>query len=122
MDSDNAPAVADNRRAMRGVPAAKVTLQPRTGRRHQLRVHMAHVAGCPILGDTTYGRVIADAEEGGGPSSDERARGGTARRRMCLHAREPAIPLMGGKTRTFAAPDPFPTMKKGGRGVKSLVI
>nr|WP_242534889.1 RNA pseudouridine synthase [Roseococcus suduntuyensis] len=31
-----------------------VELQPRTGRTHQLRVHMAHL-GCPILGDARYG-------------------------------------------------------------------
>lgn len=31
-----------------------VQLLPRTGRTHQLRVHMASI-GCPIVGDTTYG-------------------------------------------------------------------
>lgn len=31
-----------------------VELTPRTGRTHQLRVHMAHL-GCPILGDARYG-------------------------------------------------------------------
>jgi 23S rRNA pseudouridine1911/1915/1917 synthase len=30
-------------------------LRPRTGRTHQLRVHMRHL-GCPILGDALYGR------------------------------------------------------------------
>jgi 23S rRNA pseudouridine1911/1915/1917 synthase len=29
-------------------------LRPRTGRTHQLRVHLRHI-GCPILGDTVYG-------------------------------------------------------------------
>lgn len=33
---------------------ALVKLHPRTGRTHQLRVHMAHL-GCPILGDDLYG-------------------------------------------------------------------
>ncbi|KAL7436563.1 hypothetical protein ACHAXM_007185 [Skeletonema potamos] len=33
------------------VPVAKVLLSPWTGRRHQLRVHLSRVAGCPILGD-----------------------------------------------------------------------
>jgi len=31
-----------------------VELRPRTGRTHQLRVHMAHL-GCPIWGDARYG-------------------------------------------------------------------
>ncbi|MBR0282834.1 MAG: RluA family pseudouridine synthase [Oscillibacter sp.] len=31
-----------------------VRLRPRTGRTHQLRVHMAHI-GCPLLGDWLYG-------------------------------------------------------------------
>lgn len=31
-----------------------VSLRPRTGRTHQLRVHMAHM-GCPIVGDRLYG-------------------------------------------------------------------
>jgi len=30
-------------------------LHPRTGRTHQLRVHLKHI-GCPILGDPVYGR------------------------------------------------------------------
>lgn len=35
------------------VPVSKVLLQPETGRRHQLRVHLASI-GHPILGDVTY--------------------------------------------------------------------
>ncbi|MFZ2620260.1 MAG: RluA family pseudouridine synthase [Alphaproteobacteria bacterium] len=31
-----------------------VQLHPKTGRMHQLRVHMAHL-GCPMVGDVTYG-------------------------------------------------------------------
>ena len=34
--------------------ASRVELTPRTGRQHQLRVHMASL-GCPILGDELYG-------------------------------------------------------------------
>lgn len=37
-----------------GERASRVQLLPRTGRTHQLRVHMASI-GYPILGDTTYG-------------------------------------------------------------------
>ena len=35
-----------------------VSLEPETGRTHQLRVHMQH-CGCPILGDPLYSRKIA---------------------------------------------------------------
>ncbi len=37
-----------------GKLAAHVLLSPRTGRTHQLRVHLHHI-GHPILGDSTYG-------------------------------------------------------------------
>ncbi|KEG09975.1 pseudouridylate synthase [Trypanosoma grayi] len=40
----------------RSVPVSKVLLIPRTGRRHQLRVH-CHAIGFPILGDVTYERL-----------------------------------------------------------------
>lgn len=35
-------------------PVSLLLLQPRTGRRHQLRVHCAHI-GHPIVGDASYG-------------------------------------------------------------------
>jgi len=35
--------------------ASLVLLKPKTGRTHQIRVHMKHI-GCPILGDPIYGR------------------------------------------------------------------
>ncbi len=43
--------------------ASHVRLSPRTGRTHQLRVHMASI-NCPILGDTTYGREKVSHIEG----------------------------------------------------------
>lgn len=36
-----------------GAPVTKVRLQPESGRRHQLRVHLAH-RSWPIVGDATY--------------------------------------------------------------------
>lgn len=41
-------------------PVAFVECRPRTGRTHQIRVHMAHL-GCPVLGDPVYGGGAADA-------------------------------------------------------------
>ncbi|MCL2793284.1 MAG: RluA family pseudouridine synthase [Spirochaetaceae bacterium] len=39
-----------------------VSLEPETGRTHQLRVHMQH-CGCPIIGDPLYSRKIAKYDE-----------------------------------------------------------
>eukprot|EP00984_Skeletonema_dohrnii_P027451 scaffold16985_cov77-Skeletonema_dohrnii-CCMP3373.AAC.1 len=62
------------------VAVAKVVLSPWTGRRHQLRVHLSRVAGCPILGDVAY------------TGTNDRGAVGS---RMCLHAKELVIPLIG---------------------------
>ena len=68
-------------------PVTKVALHPKTGRRHQLRVHMAFL-GHEIVGDKTYG-------EGVDPTCH----------RMCLHSASLTIPGL-----HFAAPDPFPVV------------
>jgi len=47
------PAVTDWRVLKAGGDSARMQLKPRTGRTHQLRVHMAAL-GHPILGDTLY--------------------------------------------------------------------
>lgn len=78
-----------SRSKMNGQCVTKVCLEPRTGRRHQLRVHTALV-GHPIVGDQTY--QPADA-----PDISER---------MCLHAYKLEIPLQG-KNYKFEASDPF---------------
>lgn len=67
-----------------------VALRPKTGRTHQLRVHMRH-AGCPIVGDPLYGRP------------DPRLPGAT----LMLHARELRIRLPGAAAVSrFVAPVP----------------
>lgn len=73
-------------------PVTKVALHPRTGRRHQLRVHMAFV-GHEIVGDKTYG------QEGDSPVCH----------RMCLHSASLTMP----PGLQFAAPDPFPEVAAG---------
>lgn len=47
-----------------------VELAPRTGRTHQLRVHMAHL-GHPIIGDTTYGGQPISLREITGKQTDD---------------------------------------------------
>ncbi len=58
---------------------ALVDLYPKTGRTHQLRVHMKYI-GCPILGDKVYGKA-AD--------------------RLYLHARSLEITIPGGERKVF---------------------
>lgn len=60
-------------------------LKPQTGRTHQLRVHLAYI-GCPIVGDTVYGRSKAD--------------------RMLLHAHGLEITIPTSQRKTFIAPPP----------------
>jgi 23S rRNA pseudouridine1911/1915/1917 synthase len=57
---------------------AKVEAFTRTGRRHQVRAHLAD-AGIPVLGDALYG-PYPDSDQAGGPSFDPRID------RLCLHA------------------------------------
>lgn len=61
-----------------------VTLQPETGRTHQLRVHMAYI-GTPITGDRVYGKEAA---------------------RMYLHAHQLEITIPEGDRRIFTSPVP----------------
>ena len=68
-----------------GVKRALVILTPRTGRTHQLRVHMAYV-GTPIVGDKIYGFESSD--------------------RMYLHAHKLEVTLPGGERKVFEAPVP----------------
>lgn len=85
-----------------------VNLIPKTGRMHQLRVHMAHI-GHPIVGDTKYGR-----REENHP-------------RLYLHAHSITIPNLNFEPLTFIAPPPhhikrflgkFYTNKEEGGGIK----
>ena len=66
-------------------------LKPRTGRTHQLRVHLKHL-GTPILGDPIY-------------STNTHLPSGIANR-LYLHASQLEITLPGGERRSFIAPLP----------------
>ena len=67
-----------------GVRMALVALRPRTGRTHQLRVHMAH-EGHPIIGDGKYGgaRAHPRAHPGARPGAHP---GGAISGKLHLHA------------------------------------
>lgn len=69
----------------KGEQHSQVQLQPKTGRTHQLRVHLAN-QGHPIVGDTLYNGEPAD--------------------RLMLHAHKLELTLLDGKKRSFKAPLP----------------
>jgi tRNA pseudouridine32 synthase/23S rRNA pseudouridine746 synthase len=71
--------------------AALVELRPRTGRMHQLRVHLASV-GRPIAGDSRYGGALV--------------LGGAAVPRLMLHARAIRFPHPSGGETMIEAPVP----------------
>jgi 23S rRNA pseudouridine1911/1915/1917 synthase len=64
---------------------ALIRLEPKTGRTHQLRVHLAYIK-CSILGDTVYGTEKSD--------------------RMYLHAEQLEVTLPGGVRQTFISKIP----------------
>jgi tRNA pseudouridine32 synthase / 23S rRNA pseudouridine746 synthase len=66
-----------------------VEAHPRTGRKHQLRVHFYSI-GHPVAGDGLYGDKTAQA----------------AFTRMMLHAKEITFKLPSGETKTIEAPVP----------------
>ncbi|MDE2291814.1 MAG: RNA pseudouridine synthase [Elusimicrobia bacterium] len=69
--------------------ATLLAVAPRTGRRHQIRVHL-FLAGTPILGDRRYGK---DRPVGGAP-------------RLMLHAWRLALPAADGGELELEAPPP----------------
>lgn len=89
--------------AERFVGFAAVKLSPKTGRTHQLRVHLAHI-GCPVLCDKLYGgrSKITMGEIRGGLPDDQ-----VILHRQALHARRlKLIHPETGKPIEFEAPVP----------------
>jgi hypothetical protein len=68
----------------------KVQLSPKTGRRHQLRLHMV-VAGHAIVGDVSYNKHSPEI----------------AYPRMCLHAHSLSLPLLNRFHLNVTTPDAF---------------
>ena len=79
VEAGGRPAVTDYRVVGSTGGLSWLELRPRTGRTHQLRVHLAAL-GCPIVGDVVYGRP---EEDGLLP--------------LHLHARAVRIPLYPGR-------------------------
>ena len=87
VDPAGQPAVTDYRLLGSAGGRSWLELKPRTGRTHQIRVHLAAL-GCPVLGDSAYGAA--------GPQAP-----------LHLHARALALPLYPGKAPlTVEAPPP----------------
>lgn len=63
-----------------------IKLTPRTGRTHQLRVHLSHI-GCSIVGDSLYGQANKD-------------------QRLMLHASKLIFSDLSGKSITVISPTP----------------
>lgn len=82
--------------------AALVQVQPKTGRTHQIRVHLAAI-GCPVLADALYsGRSQIEPRLFGGPRD-----AGPILTRQALHAASLAIDHpSSGERLTFTAPLP----------------
>jgi 23S rRNA pseudouridine1911/1915/1917 synthase len=78
-----------------GQSYALLLLRPRTGRTHQLRVHLKHLR-CPILGDPVYGKKDKNFPQA----------------LLMLHARKLVITIPGGRLMSFEAPLPgtFPDL------------
>lgn len=94
-------------RVVRRLPGATLLrLFPETGRRHQLRVHLAAI-GHPILGDILYGRPDADYLDLVTGTRDARSDDGAPARQL-LHCERLVFPdPAGGGKVTVAAPVPL---------------
>lgn len=92
VDPGGQPSITDYRLLAAGEGLSFLELHPRTGRTHQLRVHLAAL-GCPILGDAIYGRR-------------EPARASP----LQLHARAVSVPLYPSREPVTATAPPPPHM------------
>lgn len=88
-DPDAKPAVTDWRVMGQAGSLTWLELKPRSGRTHQIRVHLQAI-GCPIVGDAVYGAGLIDDAS-----------------RLHLHARGVVVPLYPSRAPiTVTAPPP----------------
>jgi len=67
-------------------------VMPKTGRTHQIRVHLSHI-GFPIIGDNLYGKQVRDGHL-------------PAAKRQFLHASSISVTMPSGNIKTFRSPLP----------------
>ncbi len=86
VDAKGKPALTSYKVLASNGTQSLVELKPKTGRTHQLRVHMQYI-NTPIAGDRVYGNA-------------------TSAPRMCLHAHSLEITIPGSERKIFTAPVP----------------
>lgn len=86
VDAKGKPALTSYRVLASNGEKSLVELKPKTGRTHQLRVHMQYI-NTPISGDRVYGTA-------------------TSAPRMCLHAHSLEVTIPGSERKVFTAPIP----------------
>lgn len=91
VDSKGKPALTAYEVVQSNSKQSLLTLKPKTGRTHQLRVHMQYIKA-PIAGDRVYGSTKTAP-------------------RLCLHAHSLEITIPGSERKVFTAPVP-PEFKK----------
>jgi 23S rRNA pseudouridine1911/1915/1917 synthase len=111
LDDGGLPALTSvelvGRGSLQGRPISLVRCRPRTGRTHQIRVHMAEI-GHPLVGDKLYAaseQEFLDVVERGRPVAELEAKLGLWRH--ALHARSLSLPHpITGERVCFTAPWP----------------
>ncbi len=87
---DGAPAITAYKILAPGRGVSLIEARPATGRLHQIRIHLASL-GCPVLGDTMYGRSAAHVRVP----------------RLCLHASRLSF-VHPGSSRRMEVASPMP--------------
>lgn len=101
--------VVENRFVRQKSPFSLLKVQLLTGRKHQIRIHLAHI-GHPIVGDKLYGgneQIYLDFVKGRLTANQRRS---LILEHQALHASHVVLPVEAG-SRTFEA-DPEPAFKE----------